>query len=39
MLLLMIFVYNHTVKKLGHTNYYRNLIKYMKTSELYDKIY
>ena len=39
MLFLMIFVYNHTVQKLGHNDYCLNLIIYVKTQKLYDKIY
>lgn len=38
MLFLMIFIYNHTVQKLDHNDYYLNLIIYVKTQKLYDKI-
>lgn len=39
MLLLMIFVYNHSMQKHGHNDYYWNLTKYMKILKIYDKIH
>lgn len=39
MLFLMIFVYNHSMQKHGHNDYYWNLTKYMKTLKIYDKIH
>lgn len=38
MLFLMIFVYNHSMQKHGHNDYYWNLTKYMKILKIYDKI-
>lgn len=39
MLFLMIFVYNHSMQKHDHNDYYWNLTKYMKILKIYDKIH